>query len=86
MKARGDKLPVLYFAVFTTLCYSLRSCARRKSQEETLAFSEDCMKHVVEAYCPIVKKHMNDAYTPEQKQWQAMRRGRYVEFNLVYDR
>lgn len=61
-------------------------CAHSKSQTETLAFSEDCMKHVVEAYCPIIKKHMNDAYTPEQKQWQAVRRGRYVEFNLVYDR
>ena len=25
---------------------------------------------MVEAYCPIVKKHMNDEYTPEQKAWQ----------------
>ncbi len=41
---------------------------------------------MVEAYCPIIKKHMNDEYTEEQKQWQQMRRGRYVEFNLVYDR
>lgn len=54
--------------------------------EEILAFSKDAVNHVVKAYCPIVKKHMNDSFTEEQKQWQQIRRGRYVEFNLVYDR
>ena len=49
-------------------------------------FAEDCADHIAEAYCPLVKKHMNDYYTPEQKEWQQIRRGRYVEFNLVYDR
>ncbi len=29
---------------------------------------------------------MNDPFTAKQKQWQQMRRGRYVEFNLMYDR
>lgn len=57
-----------------------------KPQDEILAFSEDAVNHVVEAYCPLVKKHKDDAFTPEQKEWQAIRRGRYVEFNLVYDR
>jgi hypothetical protein len=33
---------------------------------------------VVEAYCPIIKKHMNDSFTEEQKQWQQIRRGRWV--------
>jgi coproporphyrinogen III oxidase len=41
---------------------------------------------VVPAYGPIVTKHKNDAFTPEQKNWQLLRRGRYTEFNLVYDR
>jgi coproporphyrinogen III oxidase len=36
---------------------------------------------VVEAYCPIVKKHMNDSFTEEQKQWQQIRRGRCVHLN-----
>lgn len=54
--------------------------------EQLLAFADDCAKHVTAAYCPIIKKHMNDKYTEEQKQWQQLRRGRYVEFNLIYDR
>lgn len=40
----------------------------------------------LEAYIPIVKKHMNDPYTEAQREFQAFRRGRYVEFNLVFDR
>lgn len=40
----------------------------------------------LQAYCPIVRARMNSAYTEEQKQFQRYRRGRYVEFNLVYDR
>jgi coproporphyrinogen III oxidase len=41
---------------------------------------------VTKAYLPIVQKHMDDPFTQKQKEWQLMRRGRYVEFNLVYDR
>ncbi len=39
-----------------------------------------------EAYLPIVKKHKNSVFDDEHKQFQKYRRGRYVEFNLVYDR
>ncbi len=49
-------------------------------------FSEECVNNVAAAYCPLVVKHKDDAFTPEQRQWQQLRRGRYVEFNLVYDR
>lgn len=38
------------------------------------------------AYLPIVKKHKNTVFDDEHKQFQKYRRGRYVEFNLVYDR
>ena len=49
-------------------------------------FSKECLNNVVNAYGPIIKKHKDDPFTQEQKEWQLMRRGRYVEFNLVYDR
>jgi coproporphyrinogen III oxidase len=37
-------------------------------------------------YTPIVERHRNDSYGEREKQFQWYRRGRYVEFNLVYDR
>ncbi len=54
--------------------------------DELLSFSSDCLSAVVPSYAPIVAKHANDPFTEEQKRWQQLRRGRYVEFNLVYDR
>jgi coproporphyrinogen III oxidase len=33
-----------------------------------------------------VKKHKNEAYGHREREWQLLRRGRYVEFNLIYDR
>lgn len=41
---------------------------------------------LLDAYLPIVKKHQNDPFTEAQREFQAYRRGRYVEFNLVFDR
>src|SRR5690606_6434326 len=40
----------------------------------------------VPAYLPIVERRMNTPYTDTHRDFQAYRRGRYVEFNLVYDR
>lgn len=46
----------------------------------------DCGNAFSKQYVPIVEKRKDMPYTEEMKQWQALRRGRYVEFNLVYDR
>ncbi len=37
-------------------------------------------------YTQLMNKNKNKVYTEENKQWQLLRRGRYVEFNLVYDK
>jgi len=49
-------------------------------------FSKECVNNVISSYGPIVEKHKDDEFTQKEKEWQLMRRGRYVEFNLVYDR
>ncbi|MFT5230590.1 oxygen-dependent coproporphyrinogen oxidase [Patiriisocius sp. Uisw_047] len=40
----------------------------------------------LDAYCPIVVKRKDLPFTEAQKDWQEIRRGRYVEFNLVHDK
>jgi coproporphyrinogen III oxidase len=40
----------------------------------------------LEAYVPIVEKRKEIPYSEENKTWQEIRRGRYVEFNLVHDK
>ncbi len=49
-------------------------------------FGKTCGDAFIEAYVPIVEKRKATAYTNENKYWQEIRRGRYVEFNLVHDR
>ncbi|XP_005386657.2 PREDICTED: oxygen-dependent coproporphyrinogen-III oxidase, mitochondrial [Chinchilla lanigera] len=56
------------------------------SKEEVFRFVQSCAQAVVPSYIPLVKKHCEDSFTPQEKLWQQLRRGRYVEFNLLYDR
>ena len=57
-----------------------------RDPQKIFEFCQDAVNHVVAAYGPIIEKHKNDAFTEEEKRWQQLRRGRYAEFNLVYDR
>ena len=50
------------------------------------AFVQDVGEAFASAYAKIVRAHMNEPWTQEQREYQLMRRGRYVEFNLLYDR
>ena len=54
--------------------------------ETLFTFSQDASQAFIEAYLPILKKNHTKPYTESQKKWQLIRRGRYVEFNLLYDR
>jgi coproporphyrinogen III oxidase len=54
--------------------------------EKDFAFVQDGIDTILTAYLPVVKKRMNMPYSEREKEWQLYRRGRYVEFNLVYDR
>jgi len=49
-------------------------------------FAKACGYAFMDAYIPIVEKRKDSAYTNGQKHWQEIRRGRYVEFNLLHDR
>ena len=54
--------------------------------EQLLAFAQSNGEAFIEAYFPIVEKRKALAFTENQKHWQLIRRGRYVEFNLIHDR
>nr|XP_031848285.1 oxygen-dependent coproporphyrinogen-III oxidase [Nomia melanderi] len=56
------------------------------NQNEAFQFVKSCAEAVIPSYIPLVKKHKDDAYGYAERQWQLLRRGRYVEFNLIYDR
>ena len=56
------------------------------SRDDCFAFVEDCAQSFLDSYLPILARRKDLPYTENHKQWQQIRRGRYVEFNLVYDR
>jgi coproporphyrinogen III oxidase len=54
--------------------------------QELFAFVRDCGDHFLDAYLPIARRRKDEPFTPQQRAFQEFRRGRYVEFNLLYDR
>ncbi len=51
-----------------------------------LAFQQANANCFLNAYLPIIQRRKNIAYGEREKEWQEIRRGRYVEFNLIHDR
>ena len=49
-------------------------------------FVRDIGDHWCEMYVPIVEKRLKETYSEQEREFQLIRRGRYVEFNLLYDR
>lgn len=56
------------------------------SQQDAFRFVTACAEAVLPSYMTIVERHKDDGYSYADRQWQLLRRGRYVEFNLIYDR
>jgi len=54
--------------------------------ERSFAFARSVGDHFLHAYSPIVERRRHMKYGERERQFQLYRRGRYVEFNLVYDR
>jgi coproporphyrinogen III oxidase len=54
--------------------------------EQSFAFMQSVGNGFLDAYVPIIERRKNDEYTEQQRDFQLYRRGRYVEFNLVWDR
>jgi coproporphyrinogen III oxidase len=58
-------------------CWSLNKC---------FEFMQSIGNSFAKAYFPIVQRRMHLPYTAQQREFQLYRRGRYIEFNLLYDR
>ncbi|MFW5967158.1 MAG: oxygen-dependent coproporphyrinogen oxidase [Persicimonas sp.] len=54
--------------------------------EELFSFVSDCAHAFLPAYLPIIERRKDEPFEERHRRWQRIRRGRYVEFNLVYDR
>jgi coproporphyrinogen III oxidase len=66
--------------------YDYKRATAGQPTEFWMDFGRSCGNAFTDAYLPIVAKRKQMPFTPEQRHWQEIRRGRYVEFNLVHDR
>lgn len=53
---------------------------------EVWAFQQDLAHHLLDAYVPILERRIGMPFGDREQVWHRIRRGRYVEFNLVWDR
>ncbi|HEX6982102.1 MAG TPA: oxygen-dependent coproporphyrinogen oxidase [Balneolaceae bacterium] len=57
-----------------------------RSAEDWFDFATEVGDAFLASYVPIVERHMDEPYNEQQRYFQEIRRGRYVEFNLIHDR
>jgi coproporphyrinogen III oxidase len=68
------------------LFFDYCKATEKKSMHNWYDFVTEVGDSFLEAYVPIVEKRKNISFNQEQRDWQEIRRGRYVEFNLVHDK
>jgi len=66
--------------------YDYQRPTKNKDVSFWVNFGKACGNAFIPSYLPIVEKRKNCLFTAENKYWQEIRRGRYVEFNLIHDR
>lgn len=54
--------------------------------EGVWGFQQDLADHLLDAYLPVLRRRISTEYGERETEWHRIRRGRYVEFNLVWDR
>ena len=62
------------------------STTSKATWRSLFAFVRDCGDAFLDAYLPIARRRKDEPYTDRERAFQEFRRGRYVEFNLLYDR
>jgi len=68
------------------LFFDYCKASEEMTMEQWYNFVTEVGDSFVTSYVPIVRKRKDLTYTEEQREWQEIRRGRYVEFNLVHDK
>lgn len=66
--------------------YDYRKKDQERWLEDWLAFNQSMGNTFLTGYLPIVERRKNQPWQEAHRYWQELRRGRYVEFNLVHDR
>ncbi|KAL4233101.1 hypothetical protein ACF0H5_007786 [Mactra antiquata] len=102
LKTACDKHDTSYYPKFKTWCDKYFYIKHReesrgvggiffddlddRSSDELFQYVSTMAKSVTPSYLPLVQKNKDKGYSYKDRRWQLLRRGRYVEFNLVYDR
>ena len=68
------------------LFFDYCKASEERSMEDWYSFVTDVGNSFLDAYVPLVQRRMDLPYSDHQRKWQEIRRGRYVEFNLVHDK
>lgn len=68
------------------LFFDYCKASNEMSMEKWYNFVTEVGDSFLESYVPIVEKRKDFPFTKEQRKWQEIRRGRYVEFNLIHDK